>query len=355
MPYYLLPFFAFLAFLFERNSKRGYRFFLLLAIVSISFIACFRGVGIGTDYYQYWGFFEAGWLSHIEPVFNIISVVVNKLTGSFQIFLSVYFLLGYYLRYYVFKKMSASLAISLMVISGFWFLVYDMNGIRQGLSLSFVAIAIYFTYKQNLKYYIIFALLAALSHFSSVVFLPFYFLMKINFSRTIMFLLIALSFIINLFGVSEQLFSVIIQSAGGVFSEKSLAYSQIDGYNANALFSFGVIHRFVIFIITMSLVNRIPADARLKKIFLVAAFINFFVYLTLSRYELVATRGSLSYRFVECIFFSYLPFIYRDKFRQKIIGTIIFAYIFLQIFLTLSSSENSDVDNTLIPYISIFG
>lgn len=356
MPYYLLPIFAFFAFLFERSSfRKPYKLLLFLAIFSISFVACFRGYGIGTDYIQYLGYFEAGLLTRVEPVFNIISVTVNKITGgSYQIFISVFFLLSYFLRYFVFKKISYSLAISLMAVSGFWFLVYDMNGIRQGLSLSFVAVAIFYTYKKNLKMYFVFALLAVFSHYSSVVFLPFYFLMKINFSKTALILLISFSFLLNLFGISEYLFSLVMQYGGGVFSEKSTAYSQIDGYNSNALFSFGVLHRLAIFLITMILVNKIPADARLKKIFMVAAFINFFVYLTLSRYELIATRGSLSYRFVECIFFSYIPFIYKDKFRQNLSGFILLLYIILQIFLTLQASSSNTVDNTLIPYRTFF-
>ena len=356
MLYYIAPILFFIAFLLERgNFRKLYKFFLWFSILFVSFIACFRGNGIGTDYFQYEGFFEMGWVPSIEPIYNIINYVVKTLTGSFQLFLSVIFLLSYSLRFFAFKKLSLSLSLSLMLISGFWFLVYDMNGIRQALSLSFTVVSLYFAYKKEKILFYLFLLLAIFSHYSSIVFLPFYYLINIKMQRTAMFLLIAFTFIFSMLGVSEVLFSLIMKYGSGVISSKSSAYSNIEGYNQNAIFSFGVFHRILIFIITLLSVPKMPCDNRLKQIFLVSALINLLVFLLLSRYTLIATRGSLSYKFVECIFFSYLPFIYKDKLRQNIIAFFIFLYVILQIYITLSGSSSNDIDTTLVPYKTIFG
>ena len=353
MPYYLFPILAFFTFLLENEGKKNhaYKFMLTITLLSISAVACLRGVGIGTDYWQYRGYFLGGWAPGYDLGFNIITWVFRAVTSSEQIFFSFFFLSSLFLKIYVFKKMSHSIVLSLMVSFGFWFLVYDMNGIRQGLSIAVLSVAIYAAYQQNLKKFLLFVLIASSIHFSSVIFLPFYFILKLKIPKTVMLILIVTIFLLTLLGISDFLFSLLSSgSEDNVFAKKTDAYSKIDVYNANALFSFGSIHRLLIFIITILTVHKIPADQKLKNLFLVAAFLNISIYLLFSKIELIATRTSLPFRFIECIFFSYLPFVSKHRIGQIIIAMVLLAYILLQVFLTISTPEGN-----LVPYKTIFG
>lgn len=352
MPYYLLPILAFLTFLFDTRIRKNsaYKFFFFVFLLTISFVACFRGPGMGTDYWQYRGYYLAGWVPGYDIGFNIITYLIHLFGGSYQVFLSFFFLSALSLKLFVFKRLSYSAAISLMIISGFWFLVYDMNGIRQALSVSLIGLAAYFAYKEKFLYFFLFTLIAASVHFSSIIFLPFYFLLRTQLSRTPIFIFIAISYLINIFGLSDYIFNYLGSgSADSIFSEKSVAYSNIDVYDVNALFSFGMIHRMLIFFITLFFVKQIPASKKLQNFFLVAAFLNIIIYIMFSRYEIIATRLSLSYRFIECIFFSYLPFITKNRLYQIIIALILLVYVLSQIYITINIPNGN-----LLPYRSIF-
>lgn len=351
MPYYLFPILSFFAFLFEKPGKKNllYKVFLGLAILGVVLAVGFRSPFTGTDTPQYIGYFT-DWVPSIEPGFNILALLFRSVGANFTFFFTFYIILTVVLRYFTFNKLSKSAALSLMVTFGFWVVVYDFNGIRQGLSIAFLGLAVYHTYRQNLYKYLLFVGLAISFHYSSLVFLPFYFLVHLKLDKVGMFLIIAFIFLFNMFDLSKYIFSWFIDGSGGYFSTKTTAYSSMSEYNANALFSFGVIHRFVIFLLTLFTVDRIPADKKLKQIFLMASFLNFATYLMLSSIELIAVRGSLGFRFVECIFFSYLPFLFKNKLLQQGAGFVLLVYVLFQIAQILATP-----DGNLVPYQSVFG
>jgi hypothetical protein len=352
MPYYLFPILAFFTFLMESQERKNdaYKFLFYFTLIAISAVACFRGVGMGTDYWQYRGYFVTGWISGYDVGFNIITWSLRALGSSVEVCFSFFFLSSLFLKIYVFKRMSYSLILSLMTSFGFWFLVYDMNGIRQGLSISVLSLAIYAAYKENLKNFVIFTIIASSIHFASIIFLPFYFILKLKIPKRMMLILIAIVFLLTLSGISDFLFSILSSGSGdNVFAEKTDAYSKNDAFNADALFSFGSIHRLIIFAVTLFTVHKIPADKRMKDLFMVSAFLSIVMYLLFSKIELIATRTSLPFRFVECIFFSYLPFVSKHKIGQIIIALVLLAYILLQVFLIVSVP-----DGNLVPYRSIF-
>lgn len=351
MPYYLIPILTYLAFLFEKPGKKNilYKIFLGSAISMVIFMVGFRSPVTGTDTPQYIGYFSQ-WVPKIEPGFNVLALLFRTVGANFTLFFTIYIIVTLTLRYLAFKRMSHSVAISLMVTFGFWLLVYDFNGIRQGLSVAFLGLATYHTYKQNLYKYLLFVGLAISFHYSSLVFLPFYFLVHLKLDKVGMFIIIGFIFIFNLFDLSKYVFSFFMDGSGGYFSTKTSAYSSMEEYNSNALFSFGVIHRFVIFLFTLFTVEKIIADKFLQRIFLMAAFLNFATYLMLSSIELIAVRGSLGFRYIECIYFSYIPFLFKNKLLQQMAGFILLLYVLFQIAITLSSP-----DGNLVPYHSVFG
>lgn len=353
MQYYLFPTIAFFAFIIENSNIRGIqsRYFILLIflIIGVSLFVSLRGEGIGTDYYAYQSLFNDPFDVKIEPGFSYLTLLVRSFGGGFQFFLALFFISSLLLKVFVFNEMSYSIPISLMVSFGFWFLVYDMNGIRQGLSIAIIGVAAYNAYLKKFKYFLLFTILASLFHATSLFFLPFYFLLNLDIKKKHVLIILILLFILSLFGFSDFVFSKILGiSFDNYFIDKVSAYSDIEDYNSNILLSFNFIHRLLIFAITFFLVDYIPAEKRLKSFFLIAAFMNISIFMLFSRFELIATRGSLSYRFIECIFFSYLPFVFKENYMKFIVGSLLYLYVIFQIYVTIIIP-----DGNLFPYKSI--
>lgn len=353
MQYYLFPTIAFIAFIIEKskikNAHRMYSILLFLLIIGISLLGSLRGVGIGTDYYVYLSFFENPFVLWVEPGIDFLSILVKSIGGGFQLFLSLFFVSSLMLKIFVFKRMSHSIALSLMVTFGYWLLVYDMNGIRQGLSIAIIGVAAYNAYHRKLKYFIFFTFLSALFHAEALLFLPFYFMLDWNLKKKYMVLTIIFLFVLSLFGFSEFLFSkILLGSVDNYFIDKVSSYSNNVVYNSNIILSFSTFHRLLIFGITVIGVDYLQVDKRLKTFFLTAAFMNVIIFLLLSRIELIAIRGSLVYRFIECIYFSYLPFIFHRQPFILIVAFLLYLYILLQIYLTITIP-----DGNLVPYRSI--
>lgn len=352
MIYFILPFLSFIAsslsILKIKGTKPLYKLLGGLIIVVYFVIVGLRGEGIGTDYYQYEGFFRYPY--YTEPGFALLMIITKAFYNDYHFFLAILFCLNTYLRIRLFKIVSKELSISLLMMFGFWMLVYDMNGIRQGLSLSFIGWAGYYAYKKKLKLFLVFAAIATSIHYSSFLFFIFYFFVnKVNLEKKKILFIVAFLYILALFNISGYLFTLFMNSsASGILVNKVDAYSKMNEYNANTVLSFNTFHRIIIFLVVFFTVDKISMSKEFKKFLLTASFLNIAVYLLMSRFEIIAVRGSLPFRFFELIFFSYLPFCFKNKHVQFWITFLLYLYICFQVFMTIN--VKNDVDNTLMPY-----
>ncbi len=323
----------------------------LIYVFIVSFL-CFgmlRGKGIGTDYYNYHEIFYNP--DSIEPGFKFFAFIVKKIGGSFHSFIAIFFLISFSLKIYCFKRLSLFPFLSILLYLGFWLLTYDMNGIRQGMALGFVGVSLIYLEKRDLKKHLIFVLLGVLSHYSTIVFLPFYYITKTTINYKSIYTIFSVALILAILGVAEFII-VLLSGLFGIDNHlvsRALSYGMDNTYNNNILYSFSTIHRIFIFIITCIFVNRIKANENLKNIFIWASLINITIYLLFSQFELIATRLSLYYRFTECIFLSYLPSAFSKDIYKISIGILLCIYVMWQIHSTISIPGGN-----LYPYYSIF-
>lgn len=352
MLYYFFPIFATLIYVVKiLPIKQKNIEFSLIYIFVIAFL-CFgmlRGTGIGTDYYNYQDIFYSP--DNIEPGYKLIGFIIKKLGGNFHLFIAVFFFISFILKLYCFKKLSLYPFLSILLYLGFWFLVYDMNGIRQGMSLGFVGVSLIYLQKRDLRTHLLLVILGILSHFSTVVFLPFYFITKYDFTYKIGYSIFLIALVLAILGVSEYIIVLLCGFIGidNHLASRALSYGMDNTYNNNILYSFSTIHRLFIFLITCLYINRIKANDTLKNIFLWAALINITIYLLFSQFELISTRLSLYYRFTECIFLSYLPSAFTKNINKIAIGILLCFYVIWQVYTTLSIPGGN-----LYPYYSIF-
>ena len=116
-----------------------------------------------------------------------------------------------------------------------------------------------------------------------------------------------------------------------------------DFYNGNILYSFSTVHRVMITGLIVYAVPRMKIDDRLKNIFLWSALFNMAIYLLFGQIEIVATRLSLNYRFVECMTLAGLPSLPSRK-ENRLIHSISLVWICLDtgIFSVINSRRKTD-------------
>lgn len=353
MIYYILPLFPFFLFTLREKKIKPISFTWFITyyfLISVLFIGMFRGIGIGTDYYSYKYIFILE--SDIEIGFIELIRLVKNLGGDFQIFIAFIFLTSFLIKIYFFHKISPNPYISLMIYLGFWFLVYDMNGIRQGLAMSITLAASWYLLNNKKKTYFLLVLAAILFHYSAIIFLPLVFILKKRFSNKLAIILIGVFFLIAQFNVSESLTKYIINLLGfdNAMAEKISIYSRDTLYNANVLHSFSTIHRLFITGCIMYFLPRISMNQVLRNMLLWASLISLLLYLLFSNIEIIATRLSLYYRFFECISLACFPHAFAKNNSRLFVGGILLLYVMFQIGTTLNIEGGSN----LSPYYFCF-
>lgn len=353
MMYYLLPVFSYFLFALQEKRIKPVSFIWFIASTFLLFvllIGMFRGIGIGTDYYSYYYIFKAE--SDIEIGFVELIRFVKYLGGNFQIFISFIFLSSFLIKIYFFQKISPIPYISLMIYLGFWFLVYDMNGIRQGLAMSITLAASWYLLRNEKKTYFLLVLLAILFHYSAIVFLPFVFILKKEFSNKTAIILVGVFLLIAQFNISESITMYIINFLGfdNVVAEKISTYSRDTLYNANVLHSFSTIHRLFIMGCIMYLLPKVSMNPALRNLLLWASVISILLYLLFCNIEIIATRLSLYYRFFECISLACFPLAFAKNNSRLFVGGILLLYVIFQVMSTL----NVDGGSNLEPYYFCF-
>lgn len=345
MMYYILPFFLFLlSFSYFKQFRPNQLVCLLVYIlIFVLFtVGTLRGKGIGSDYFSYYYIYRDR--EDIELGFSFLMDLVKFAGGSFTVFLGIVFCFSFSLKLFVFKKMSLFPLLSLMIYLGFWFLVYDMNGIRQGLALGFTGLATYFAWKKHSSKYWISCIIAILFHYTSIVFLPFIFLINRRCTFKVVLFILGGAFFFAILGGLTNILSYFIGTES-YFISKIISYDSDEGFSENILFSFSTLHRLFIFIIICITVPRMRIDDRLTNIFLWAATMNVCLYLLFTDIEIVATRISLYYRFIECLSLAAIPCIFYRFSNRFLTLVLLCVYVLWQVYSTLSIP-----DNNLVPY-----
>ena len=355
--YFLVPIYAFLAFtarffFTEKLSKEVktyiYVFSYIPVIFGLLYIAGLRDITVGTDTAHYRDIFNNP--DDIEIGFQWFAEFIKYIGGNFHLFLFLFFFISLSLKVYAFKKVSLYPLLSICIYSSFWFLTYEMNGIRQGLALGFIALS-YYSLIINKKWYFYLSLLGAiLFHYSALVFLPIIFIVKKKCTNLIFWIVLGVVVSFAYLGAT----TFILEGLGTIIGvdlrliERIISYQNDESYNANILYSSSTFVRFVILFITFFFINRVHLSERAKNLFLWCALLNISIYLLFSEVEIIATRLSLYYRFYECFFFACLPNAFKGKVTKFLIGFLLCLYALSKIIKTLAIPNNG-----LVPYKSI--
>lgn len=156
---------------------------------------------VGTDYFNtyYTGFYRlmAGSdFDQFEIGYKLLVKGIQVFTDNVFVLFFVTALITVGFTFGAFRRMSSNVAFSILLfmITRYYFI--GMNGIRQMMALAIFSYSLTFAINRDLRSYLVFALLATSFHYSTVLLLPTYWLMQIDWSpkRTVAFMAIVGAF-----------------------------------------------------------------------------------------------------------------------------------------------------------------
>lgn len=285
-------------------------FFLLFLL------AGFRGRYVGRDYTVYEKYFSMfvysnkytiDYLDFFEPAFYFIPTISYFLFGKMFLLgcFAIFALLGVYLKLKAILQFSNSFFLSIVIYAGGLFYLHEMTQIRAGVASGILLLSMKPIRDRNFPRFLLYMLSACFFHYSSLLFLPIYFLnhKKFNIKLYSIILLSALTIAIlkiNLLQISSSI----------PFAMKLEMYAQRGRTSELNIFNYGFL---ISFIMLLLLILRQKIIQQYNPYFLVMLNIFFFsivFYLVAHPIPVLAIRtyellGSVQFCIVPCVIYMF--------------------------------------------------
>lgn len=255
---------------------------LTFGLIIISGLRLFGWANDTANYYEIVSSQNELLLEKKEIAFRIIIFINNFFFDSnFTVFLLIFALLGVSIKMYSLAKLSPLplLSVILYLLSYFW--LHEYIQIRVGVATGIFLLATKDLADKNSKKYFIKAFFAIMFHWSSIVMIPIYFLVKCKKLKVYIFLPI-IGIILN---IAQVNFSLVIELALSALGIDPMIYKMYAGYqnNINVFNVINLSYLLIFYTITAVILTRknILNDYEivLYKIFSIGIFIFFLVSL----------------------------------------------------------------------------
>lgn len=152
---------------------------------------------VGTDYLYYAASFnrvKEGKSSYFSnPIYNVMEKIATFLGSEYIWIFCVTGVILIACYWYVIYKQSCYPVYSIFLFWGTNTYYISLNGVRQGIAMGFLFVAIYFAIHKDVKKYLVFVILACLTHRGVVFFLPAYWLFQIRIKPKNVWLIVLVS------------------------------------------------------------------------------------------------------------------------------------------------------------------
>lgn len=281
----------------ERLKKNLYIFFIVTLIIFFGT----RGY-IGYDWYSYMPSFEKSpnivdLLIHgfapkgFEKGFQIYLAVIKLFTDNYVIFNVINTVIDFLLLYFIFKRYSKYPIFALFIYFGIYGVAFEIDMIRNIKSILLFILSIKYIEDRKLFPFIALNLLGFFFHYSSLIYFPMYFLLKIKWNRLFIFIVFILGNIYYLLdkrwlirGIGE-----FTKRFSGEIGRKVVVYISI----VPDYFPLGVtlfyLERVVIFILVFFMLNRL-SEKRYGIIFANSLFLSVFIFFFGAEFSVLTLR-----------------------------------------------------------------
>ncbi len=167
-----------------KNSTNPKKIIYLSVMFLLMWVLCTFRYGIGNDYFSYIRIFNeihtASWSEALtlgyEPAFTVLTKAITVISFNPEVMYGIYALLILAPVAYAIYRHSDNIWISVTVYLCLTFFYTSLNFIRQSMAVSLLILCYSFIKQRKIIPVMIFAVLAALFHYTALVFIPFYLL-----------------------------------------------------------------------------------------------------------------------------------------------------------------------------------
>lgn len=333
MIYYLTILFLFLfSFLNHfRLDKFGINLLIAAIFIFFIFLGGFR-FEVGADWGSYRELFIniSNWndlfYTRVEPLFMLFGFLTKNIMNNYSFFIFIFFTVSFSLKFNFIRVYSPDIFLSLIIYFFTLFLIYDVNGLRQGMALGLTLFSTKYILNRNNYKFLLILLIACLFHTSAIIFIPFYYLSRIKISNRILsislFLIVALSIPLRYFFKNSELFQSLILIDS--FKHYSV-YTTSEDYKLDIpILSVAVFQRIFIMLFFILSYQRIKVEENVKLLFRNAYFIGIVLFLLFSFSSEFAARLSFYYKAFEIAMIPLIVYSF-PRFHQKIILLLLFT------------------------------
>jgi hypothetical protein len=331
----------------------------LLIFISIGFIlfviAGFRSSNVDRDYLPYVDYFQSikdfgfyfhnSYLTYAEPFYYFIPLFFKTLSNGYFIELTflLFALVGVCFKLRGIYLLTSYWALSLLIYYSNFFLLHEMTQIRIGVATGLFLIAIkHYVKKNNIKSFIA-ILIAIMFHYSSILMLVLFLLKRDTIKLTNYFIVIGISIICYLLHVN---LIVLISKIASI--PKILVYIDLmsKGYHSEInVFNVMLLFNLMITLLLSYKINMILEINKNAIILLKLNLISIILFIALYSFPVAAFRLSEIFGVVQIVLFTYLFYIFKEKW---------FSYFIIVIYSLLFFYMNIYRNNILSDYKLIF-
>lgn len=325
------------------NLKLKLKYIRKILLFVLILLSSFRGSEIGIDTKNYIKIFQLVKLTEIKNInMEYGYLLINKMVSIFtqnEIYLFlvlnciIFILVSKFIKYF-----SLNYDLSLLIYYCFYYFNYNFNLVRQTVCFSIICYSlIYLSKNKIIKFYIL-LFIASTIHFSALTLIPFGFLYKRFFKKSVQIYIIILVIILNL--SIKKIFEKISELIPYLNNKLISSYGI---YNVEVS-KLGMILRVIIFCYCLYLLFVEYKTIKLKeKIPLIVYIYGFYLLMIFQDIGYLGVRIALLYKGMDIIIYTY---IIKKKNQKNYIEKIILG--FLLIYYYLSTSYNNP---NIVPYI----
>lgn len=340
---------------FDSNSKIKVNFVFTLIYVIFTILSGIR-YDVGTDYNTYIMHQIPDALNHyvystgykVEPLYRGLIYIGNFLGSAQWVFVFTHIIFMYFVLQYI-KQQSRDYVFSIFIFVFSTFYSFSLNGMRQAIATSVFLFAIKYIYRRQYKRYFLFIIIAILFHKSAIIYIPFYFLNRINLTKKTHFFLITIISVILAFNSKYAYNFAYKFSLKYHFYTKFFNSRYSDGLQVNTMYiSMLLLNLIILYLFYLFGKNQKDND--------LATVVNYNIHLVSLMFSAIAFSIPGAFR----VFYFFIPVqmvfvpniiveIKNDTIKLIVKLLLMLVYIFIFIRLIMISNQNGT-----LPYQTIF-
>lgn len=341
--------------LFSFQKSKGTIIGYVVAVCAIILVAGLKTQG-STDYLSYKNEYlnssiELTLDSAYEPGFLFVKNVCRSLNFSFILFYFLFACVSIGMKAFVFNKLTPYAFPALLIYLCGLFFERDNDGIRQGMSIAFCFLSLYYIINNNKKGVVISYAIAVLFHYSSFVFVIALLFDKIKLKDKVIAITVLVFFVLCAMHMSfsDMLMSYLPTEMSMTKMEQ---YSNSEEYSANVGISVGLLFRMGVLMLFMRQRYKMAISERMYLIFRNGFALSIIMSLAFNDFIILSHRLPYVFREFQIFIVPYLFTSVRKQERPLYIG-IVWLYCCMLLYRFLNG-DASAVYNSYENYLFSF-